>query len=39
MDGIPAYIKVYLQQIKDFKGDFIDVFKQARTLAKPMGNY
>lgn len=39
MDGIPGYICVYLRQIKDFRGDFIDVFKEARLLAKPVGNY
>lgn len=25
-DGIPTYIRGYLEQIRDFKGDFIDVF-------------
>ena len=29
-DGIPAYIKTYLQQIQNFKGNFIDVFTEAR---------
>ena len=39
MEGIPAYIRAYLEQIRNFRGDFIDVFKEARTLAKPVGNY
>ena len=39
IEGIPGYIRAYIQEIKDFKGDFIDVFKEARTLAKPVGNY
>lgn len=38
-DGIPSYIKIYLQQIKDFKGNFIDVFTEARELAKEKGTY
>ena len=38
-DGIPAYIKTYLQQIKEFKGNFIDVFTEARELAKEKGVY
>ena len=28
--GIPTYIKTYLEQIKEFKGNFIDVFTEAR---------
>ena len=26
LEGIPSYIKSYLEQIQNFKGDFIDVF-------------
>lgn len=33
-EGIPQYIRTYLQQIKEFKGNFIDVFIEARQLAK-----
>ncbi len=38
-EGIPQYIKAYLEQIKNFKGDFIEVFKEARVHAPPQGTY
>ena len=38
-EGVPAYIKSYLEQIKEFKGDFIQVFTEARELAKEKGTY
>jgi len=30
VEGIPQYIKSYIDEIKNFKGGFIDVFKEAR---------
>lgn len=33
------YIRTYLQQIKEFKGNFIDLFIEARELAKEKGTY
>lgn len=38
-EGIPLYIRTYLQQIKEFKGNFIDLFIEARELAKEKGTY
>jgi hypothetical protein len=39
LDGIPGYIKSYVEKIKNFNGDFIDVFLEARKLALPQGMY
>lgn len=39
MRGIPNHIQIYLEQIKEFRGDFIEVFKEAREHAKPTGTY
>ncbi len=27
LEGVPQYIKTYIEQIKNFNGDFIEVFK------------
>jgi hypothetical protein len=39
MEGIPTYIRGYLVQIRNFAGDFVNVFREARKLALPVGNY
>lgn len=39
LEGVPLYIRTYLQQIREFKGDFIEVFIEARELAKEKGTY
>ena len=39
VDGIPQYIKSYIDEIKNFKGGFIEVFKEAREHAPPQGSY
>jgi hypothetical protein len=39
LEGVPSYIRGYLEQIQAFRGDFIDVFTEARQLAKEKGSY
>lgn len=39
VDGIPSYIKSYIEEIKKFNGSFIEVFKEARVHAPPQGSY
>jgi len=39
VEGVPQYIKSYIEEIKNFKGGFIEVFKEARVHAPPQGSY